>query len=79
MAYLKPFRRRKLYVASPSALEREFNLRWYGRLISNQAAWGWRNNRPIPTQDKVQVLDEIHPGKISLEECMKPMGITAAR
>ena len=46
------------YTASPSVLEHEFNLRWYGRSISNQAAWGWLNNRSIPTQEKLQVLAE---------------------
>lgn len=46
------------YAASPSVLEHEFNLRWHGRSISNQAAWGWINSRAIPTQDKVQVLAE---------------------
>ena len=46
------------YTISPSVLEYEFNLRWYGRSISNQAAWGWLNNRAIPTQDKMQVLAE---------------------
>lgn len=46
------------YSASPSVLEHEFNLRWQGRSISNQAAWGWLNNRAIPTQDKLQLLAE---------------------
>jgi hypothetical protein len=46
------------YVASPSVLEHEFNLRWPGKSISNQAAWGWLNKRSIPTQDKLQVLAE---------------------
>jgi transcriptional regulator with XRE-family HTH domain len=46
------------YAASPSVLEHEFNLRWYGRSISNQAAWSWLNNRSIPTQEKLQVLAE---------------------
>ena len=46
------------YAASPSVMEHEFNLRWYGRSISNQAAWGWLNNRSIPTQEKIQVLAE---------------------
>lgn len=46
------------YVASPSVLEHEFNLRWPGKSISNQAAWGWLNNRSIPMQDKMQVLAE---------------------
>ncbi|MCM2340184.1 transcriptional regulator [Rhodoferax sp.] len=46
------------YLASPSVIEHEFNLRWYGRSISNQAAWGWLNSRSIPTQEKLQVLAE---------------------
>lgn len=46
------------YVASPSVLEHEFNLRWPGKSISNQAAWGWLNNRSIPLQDKMKVLAE---------------------
>ena len=46
------------YAASPSVLEHEFNLRWYGQPISNQAAWGWLNSRSIPKQDKLQVLAE---------------------
>lgn len=46
------------HAASPSVLEHEFNLRWQGRSISNQAAWGWLNSRSIPTQDKLQVLAE---------------------
>ena len=46
------------YAASPSVLEHEFNLRWYGRSVSNQAAWSWLNNRAIPTQEKLQVLAE---------------------
>ena len=46
------------YLASPSVLEHEFNLRWPGKSISNQAAWGWLNSRSIPTQDKLQVLAE---------------------
>ncbi len=46
------------YAASPSVLEHEFNLRWPGRSISNQAAWGWLNSRSLPTQDKLQVLAE---------------------
>lgn len=46
------------YSTSPSVLEHEFNLRWPGKSISNQAAWGWLNSRSIPTQDKLQVLAE---------------------
>jgi hypothetical protein len=46
------------YAVSASVLEHEFNLRWHGRSISNQAAWGWLNSRSIPTQDKLQVISE---------------------
>ena len=46
------------YAASPSVLEHEFNLRWWGRSISTQAAWSWLNSKAIPTQDKLQVLAE---------------------
>lgn len=46
------------YAASPTVLEREFNLRWFGQSISNQAAWNWLNGKSIPTQDKIQVLAE---------------------
>jgi transcriptional regulator with XRE-family HTH domain len=46
------------YAVSPSVLEHEFNVRWYGRSISTQAAWSWLNSRSIPTQDKIQVLAE---------------------
>lgn len=44
------------YAASPSVLEHEFNLRWWGRSISTQAAWSWLNSKAIPAQDKMQVL-----------------------
>ena len=44
--------------ASPTVLEHEFKLRWYGKSISTQAAWSWLNSKAIPTQDKVQVLAE---------------------
>lgn len=46
------------YEVRPSVIEHEFNLRWWGRSISNQAAWGWLNARAIPAQDKLQVLAE---------------------
>ena len=46
------------HAASPSVLEHQFNLRWHGRSISNQAAWAWLNARSMPTQDKLQVLAE---------------------
>ncbi len=46
------------YTASPAVLLHEFNLRWHGCSISNQAAWSWLNSKSIPTQDKMQVLAE---------------------
>lgn len=62
------------YAASPSVLEHEFNLRWPGRSISNQAAWGWLNSRSIPTQDKLQVLAEwlkIEPEVLRFGEAVR--------
>lgn len=46
------------YEARASVIEHEFNQRWWGRSISNQAAWGWLNAKSIPAQDKLQVLAE---------------------
>lgn len=46
------------YKASAAVIEHEFNLRWRGRSISNQAAWNWLNAKSIPAQDKLQVLAE---------------------
>ncbi|WP_024537211.1 hypothetical protein [Comamonas badia] len=62
------------YAASPSVLEHEFNLRWRGRSISNQAAWSWINHKAIPTQDKVQVLAEwlnIEPEVLRFGEAVR--------
>jgi transcriptional regulator with XRE-family HTH domain len=62
------------YVAGPSVLEHEFNLRWPGRSISNQAAWGWLNSRSIPTQEKLQVLAEwlkVEPGVLRFGEAVR--------
>jgi transcriptional regulator with XRE-family HTH domain len=46
------------YALSATVLEHEFNLRWHGNSISNQAAWSWLNNRTIPTQEKLKILAE---------------------
>jgi hypothetical protein len=62
------------YAVSPSVLEREFNLRWYGRSISTQAAWSWLNSKAIPAQDKVQVLAEwlkIEPEVLRFGEAVR--------
>lgn len=62
------------YAASPSVLEHEFNLRWPGKSISNQAAWGWLNSRSIPKQDKLQVLAEwlkIEPEVLRFGEAVR--------
>lgn len=62
------------YAPSPSVLEHEFNLRWYGCSISNQAAWSWLNNKSIPMQDKVQVLAEwlkIEPEVLRFGEAVR--------
>ncbi|MFC4623046.1 transcriptional regulator [Comamonas nitrativorans] len=62
------------YAASPSVLEHEFNLRWYGRSVSTQAAWSWLNSKAIPTQDKIQVLAEwlkIEPEVLRFGEAVR--------
>ena len=41
---------------SPTALEREFNLRYPGRPITVHAARKWLLGLALPTQDKLQVL-----------------------
>ena len=46
------------YEARAVVVEREFNRRWWGRSISQQAAWSWLNAKSIPAQDKLQVLAE---------------------
>ncbi len=63
-------------------LEHEFNLRWYGQPISNQAAWGWLNSRSIPKQDKLQVLAEslkIEPEVLRFGETVRQVGARAAQ
>jgi transcriptional regulator with XRE-family HTH domain len=44
------------YPARPIVLEREFNLRYWGRPISVQAVCRWLKGEAIPSQDKLQVL-----------------------
>ena len=46
------------YEARPAVLEREFNLRYWGRSISFQAVRRWLNGEVVPTQDRLQVLAE---------------------
>lgn len=41
---------------SSAVLEREFNLRWFGKPVRRQTAWKWLNGESIPTQDKLQEL-----------------------
>lgn len=41
---------------SPTALEREFNLRYRGQPISMHAARKWLRGMTVPTQDKLEVL-----------------------
>lgn len=62
------------YAASPTVLEHEFNLRWWGRSISTQAAWSWLNSKAIPAQDKMQVLAEwlkIEPEVLRFGEAVR--------
>jgi hypothetical protein len=44
------------YPVRPIVLEREFNLRYWGRPISVQAVCRWLKGEAIPAQDKLQVL-----------------------
>ncbi|WP_193091086.1 transcriptional regulator [Halomonas sp.] len=44
------------YDVRPSVLEREFNLRYWGKPITFQAVRRWLRGDSIPSQDKLQVL-----------------------
>lgn len=44
------------YETRPSVLEREFNLRYWGKPITFQAVRRWLRGDSIPNQDKLQVL-----------------------
>nr|WP_249976877.1 transcriptional regulator [Halomonas olivaria] len=44
------------YDVRPSVLEREFNLRYWGKPITFQAVRRWLRGDSIPNQDKLQVL-----------------------
>ena len=44
------------YEPRPSVLEREFNLRYWGKPITFQAVRRWLRGDSIPAQDKLQVL-----------------------
>lgn len=46
------------YEARPSVLEREFNLRYWGKPITFQAVRRWLRGESIPNQDKLLVLSE---------------------
>lgn len=46
------------YEQRPSILEREFNLRYWGRPITFQAASSWLTGKSVPAQEKLEVLAE---------------------
>ncbi len=46
------------YEPRPAVLEREFNLRYWGRPITFQAVRRWLRGDSLPEQDKLQVLAE---------------------
>ncbi|MFA7608135.1 MAG: hypothetical protein WCY08_16315 [Rhodocyclaceae bacterium] len=46
------------YEPRPAVLEREFNLRYWGRSVTFQAARHWLRGETIPEQDKLEVLAE---------------------
>jgi hypothetical protein len=53
---LKESMRNAGYDIRPVIVEREFNLRYWGRSVSFQAVRRWLNGEAIPTQDRLQVL-----------------------
>jgi transcriptional regulator with XRE-family HTH domain len=46
------------YDVRASVLEREFNLRYWGKPVTLQAVRRWLNGEAVPTQDKLQSLAE---------------------
>lgn len=46
------------YDVKASILEREFNLRYWGKSVTLQAVRRWLNGEAVPTQDKLQSLAE---------------------
>ncbi|MDR0380332.1 MAG: transcriptional regulator [Candidatus Accumulibacter sp.] len=46
------------YPVRPVVLEREFNIRYWGRPITVQAVRRWLRGEAIPAQDKLQILAE---------------------
>ncbi|HQT02144.1 MAG TPA: transcriptional regulator, partial [Thiotrichales bacterium] len=55
---LKESMRAAGYELRPVVLEREFNLRYWGRSVSFQAVRRWLRGEVVPTQDRLQVLAE---------------------
>lgn len=46
------------YPARPAVLEREFNLRWYGRAMTLHGVRRWLLGETVPAQDKILTLAE---------------------
>lgn len=46
------------YTAKPAVLEREFNLRWYGKPMTLHGVRRWLLGEAIPGQDKIVALAE---------------------
>ena len=62
------------YELRPVVLEREFNMRYWGRSITLQAARRWLRGEAIPAQDKIQVLAEwlkIEPEVLRFGEAVR--------
>lgn len=62
------------YALRPVVLEREFNMRYWGRSITLQAARRWLRGEAIPAQDKMQVLAEwlkIEPEVLRFGEAVR--------
>lgn len=46
------------YETKPAVLEREFNLRYWGRPVTLHGVRRWLQGEALPTQDKLEVLAE---------------------
>jgi transcriptional regulator with XRE-family HTH domain len=57
-ARLKEAMREAGYPVRPIVLEREFNLRYWGKSVSVQGVSRWLKGESIPSQDKLQLIAE---------------------
>lgn len=73
---LKESMRNAGYDIRPVVVEREFNLRYWGRSVSFQATRRWLQGEAIPTQDRLQVLADwlaVDPHWLRFGEHIPPL------